>query len=71
MKPLYGRLVRKAADFMMRYREPTTGLPVPSYDLWEERRGILSFTCAAVVAGLRAAAELRRAVRRRRSRRAL
>ena len=56
MKPLYGRLVRKAADFMVGYREPTTGLPAPSYDLWEERRGILTFTCSAVVAGLRAAA---------------
>jgi GH15 family glucan-1,4-alpha-glucosidase len=55
MKPLYGRLVRKAGDFMVNYREATTGLPAPSYDLWEERRGILTFTTAAVVAGLRAA----------------
>jgi GH15 family glucan-1,4-alpha-glucosidase len=57
MKPLYGRLVRKAADFMVAYREPTTRLPAPSYDLWEERRGILTFTCAAVHGGLMAAAE--------------
>ncbi len=60
VKPLYGRLVRKAAEFMVCYREPLTGLPAPSYDLWEERRGILSFTCAAVYAGLRAAAEFAR-----------
>ncbi|MFO0655599.1 MAG: glycoside hydrolase family 15 protein [Polyangia bacterium] len=60
VKPLYGRLIRKAADFMVRYREPLTRLPAPSYDLWEERRGILSFTCAAVFAGLRAAAEFAR-----------
>ncbi len=60
IKPLYGRLVRKAADFMVRYREPQTHLPAPSYDLWEERRGILAFTCAAVYAGLRAAAEFAR-----------
>jgi GH15 family glucan-1,4-alpha-glucosidase len=60
IKPLYGRLVRKAGDFMVRYREPHTRLPAPSYDLWEERRGILSFTCAAVYAGLRAAAEFAR-----------
>ena len=32
-------------------------LPAPSYDLWEERRGILTFTCAAVYGGLVAAAE--------------
>ncbi len=55
MKPLYGRLVRKAADFMVNFREPTSGLPAPSYDLWEERRGILTFSTSAVVAGLQAA----------------
>ena len=32
VKPLYGRLIRKAADFMVRYREPLTKLPAPSYD---------------------------------------
>jgi GH15 family glucan-1,4-alpha-glucosidase len=57
VKPLYGRLVRKSADFMVSYREPRTGLPAPSYDLWEERRGILTFTCSAVYGGLAAAAE--------------
>ena len=61
MKPLYGRLIRKAADFMVRYREPHTRLPAPSYDLWEERRGILTFTSAAVYGGLAAAAEFARA----------
>ncbi len=60
IKPLYGRLVRKAGDFMVGYRENRTRLPAPSYDLWEERRGILSFTSAAVYAGLRAAAEFAR-----------
>jgi GH15 family glucan-1,4-alpha-glucosidase len=57
VKPLYGRLVKKAADFMCSYREPLTRLPAPSYDLWEERRGILTFSVAAVHAGLTAAAE--------------
>jgi glucoamylase len=61
LKPLYGRLIRKAADFMVAYREPHTGLPAPSYDLWEERRGILTFTAAAVHGGLQAAAEFARA----------
>jgi GH15 family glucan-1,4-alpha-glucosidase len=55
IKPLYGRLIRKAADFMVGYRDAHTGLPAPSYDLWEERRGILAFTCAAVHGGLVAA----------------
>jgi GH15 family glucan-1,4-alpha-glucosidase len=55
IKALYRPLVKKAADFICRYREPETGLPLPSYDLWEERRGILSFTVGAVYGGLMAA----------------
>ncbi|MCX6020572.1 MAG: glycoside hydrolase family 15 protein [Chloroflexi bacterium] len=50
-------LITAAADFLLRYRDAATGLPAPSYDLWEERRGILAFTTAAVWAGLRAAAD--------------
>ena len=55
IKPLYSSLVIKAADFMDEYRSEKTGLPFPSYDLWEERRGVLAFTCSAVYAGLVAA----------------
>lgn len=56
IKPFYETLVKKAANFMLRYRDPKTNLPLPSYDLWEERQGILTFTTAAVYAGLKAAA---------------
>ncbi|MBI5632547.1 MAG: glycoside hydrolase family 15 protein [Nitrospirae bacterium] len=56
IKPLYNTLIRKAADFMMNYRDSGTGLPLPSYDLWEERQGILTFTVSAVYGGLMAAA---------------
>jgi len=52
----YRKLVKNAADFMVSYREPHTKLPAPSYDVWEERRGIHSYTVAAVWAGLQAAA---------------
>ena len=55
MKPYYKSLVKKAASFMVRYRDPGTGLPGLSYDLWEERRGISGFTVAAVFGGLAAA----------------
>jgi glucoamylase len=55
IQPLYTSLITRAADFMAEYRDPQTGLPLPSWDLWEERRGVLSFTCAAVFAGLDAA----------------
>ncbi|HMK34650.1 MAG TPA: glycoside hydrolase family 15 protein [Desulfomonilaceae bacterium] len=55
VKPFYKGLIKRAADFMCEYRDNETGLPAPSYDLWEERRGILSFTVATVFAGLTAA----------------
>lgn len=53
--PLYAPLVKRAASWMVSYRDPVTGLPKPSYDLWEERRGVLAFTCSTVYAGLMAA----------------
>jgi GH15 family glucan-1,4-alpha-glucosidase len=55
IKPLYRPLIKRAADFMCEYRDPQTALPSESYDLWEERRGILSFTVGAVFGGLAAA----------------
>jgi oligosaccharide amylase len=58
IRPLYHSFVEKAADFLVSYRDEQTGLPLPSYDLWEERRGILSFTAATVYGGLMAAANL-------------
>ncbi|MFZ5918240.1 MAG: glycoside hydrolase family 15 protein [Chloroflexota bacterium] len=58
MRPLYERLVRPAADFMMLFRDQLTGLPHESYDLWEEKYGVSLFTCAVVYAALLAAADL-------------
>jgi GH15 family glucan-1,4-alpha-glucosidase len=56
VRPLYRPLVKAAADFMVRFRDPHTQLPASSWDLWEERRGIHAYTVAAVYAGLQAAA---------------
>jgi GH15 family glucan-1,4-alpha-glucosidase len=47
-----------AARFLSDYIDSRTGLPKPSYDLWEERRGVLAFTVGAVYGGLVAAANL-------------
>jgi glucoamylase len=58
--PFYRPLVTRPADFLLRYVD-ASGLPLPSYDLWEERWGVHLFTVAAVVAGLRAAAHLAQA----------
>jgi len=58
LRAVYKRLVVNAADFLVRYRDEERGLPLPSFDLWEERQGTFTFTCATVWAGLNAAAEL-------------
>jgi GH15 family glucan-1,4-alpha-glucosidase len=42
---------------MLSYRHEATGLPLESYDLWEERYGVLTFTTATVCAGLEAGAK--------------
>lgn len=44
------------ADFLVDFRDPETGLPLPSYGLWEEKRGVLSWTAAASWGGLVAGA---------------
>lgn len=54
----YGTLVERAANFLVRYRDTETKLPDASYDLWERKRGISTFTSAAVHGALIAAAEL-------------
>src|SRR3712207_9032671 len=53
IRPIWVDVVQKAADFMVRYRDQRTGLPLPSYDLWEERWGVHAFTVATVYGGLR------------------
>ncbi|MGD9563622.1 MAG: glycoside hydrolase family 15 protein [Pyrinomonadaceae bacterium] len=53
---MYRKMVIACADFMVDFRHPELGLPNPSWNLWEDRRGIHTFTCATVVGGLRAAA---------------
>ena len=56
----YRSLVLKAADFLVAFRDDATKLPKPSWNLWEDRLGVHTFTCATVVGGLRAAANFAR-----------
>lgn len=51
-------LVKPAADFIHGYFDEEKHLPKPSYDLWEEKHYISSFTVASVYAGLRSAAAI-------------
>jgi glucoamylase len=55
---LFRPLVVAAADFMTGYVDHRTGLPLPSWDLWEERRGVMAFTVGAVYAGLMGASKI-------------
>ena len=56
IKPLYRGLICPIADFLVDYRDAESGLPLPSYGLWEEQRGVLTWTAAAVWGGLLAGA---------------
>jgi glucoamylase len=54
IKPLYNALVATPAMWMLKHRDDN-GLPLPSWDLWEERRGVHTFTVAATIGALQAA----------------
>ena len=54
---LYKPLIEKMARFLMNFRDKDTGLPLASYDLWEEKIGVSTYTCAATYGGLMAAAK--------------
>ncbi len=55
IKEMLNSFIRPAADFLVTFIDKNTGLPHESYDLWEEKLGIHTFSCAATYAGLRAA----------------
>lgn len=52
---IYNNLIIRCGDFLASYRDRETGLPLPSYDLWEEKWGIHTFTVSAVYGGIKAA----------------
>lgn len=58
LQSMYERFVKKAAAFLCAFREEETGLPLLSYDLWEEHKGIFTYTTATTIAGLHAASQI-------------
>jgi GH15 family glucan-1,4-alpha-glucosidase len=52
---LYSTLVVPAAEWMVAYVDERNGLPMPSWDLWEERWGVHAFTVGSIWGGLDAA----------------
>ncbi|MEX0909665.1 MAG: glycoside hydrolase family 15 protein [Candidatus Paceibacterota bacterium] len=57
IEKIYNSFIKKAADFMCLYRNNATGLPLESYDLWEEKYGVHTFTAATVYGALQSASK--------------
>ncbi len=58
LNDFYDSMIKPMANWMTDYIDETTGLPRPSYDLWEETFLTTTFTTSTVFAALQAAAEL-------------
>ncbi len=58
MSLIYPGFVKKGAQFVQRYRLQNGCLVRPSFDLWEERRGIFTFTQAVSALALASAAKI-------------
>lgn len=56
IESLYNPFIEKAANFLCEFIEAEFGLPKNSYDLWEEKYGISTYTASAVCGALNAAA---------------
>ena len=52
IESIYNSFIKKAADFIIRYKDLRTGLPLPSYDLWEEKYCVSAFTASVAYGGL-------------------
>jgi GH15 family glucan-1,4-alpha-glucosidase len=53
----YNTVIKKMGIFLSDFVDPETNLPLPSYDLWEEKHGVSTFTACATYAGLVASAK--------------
>jgi oligosaccharide amylase len=62
IQAMYDQFIYKAATFMEKFRDKETGLPLPSYDPWEEQKGTFTYTCSTVYAAFVAAAKLSKVV---------
>jgi GH15 family glucan-1,4-alpha-glucosidase len=58
IKDFYGSMIVPMAEFLTDFVDPDSGLPRPSYDLWEQDFMVTTFSTSVTYAGLLAAAEL-------------
>ncbi|HYC82984.1 MAG TPA: glycoside hydrolase family 15 protein [Candidatus Paceibacterota bacterium] len=57
IESVYNTLIKPAADFLVLFRDEATGLPNESFDLWEEKYGVHTYTVASAYGALMAAAD--------------
>jgi GH15 family glucan-1,4-alpha-glucosidase len=58
IKDFYVSMIKPMTDFLSEYTEPVTGLPKPSYDLWEQVYLTTTYTTSLTYAALLAASDL-------------
>lgn len=58
LKDFYDSLVKPMADFLAEYVDEHTGLPKPSYDLWEQMFATTTYSVAVTYGALVAASDL-------------
>jgi len=54
----FGSLVSPAANYLAGSLDPKTGLPRSSFDLWEERKGVHTYSACTVYGGLSGSSKL-------------
>jgi GH15 family glucan-1,4-alpha-glucosidase len=50
----------KATEFLLNHRDSQTGLPIPTFDVWEEKSGVFTATTSMVCSALSCAAQFAR-----------
>ncbi|MAU33898.1 hypothetical protein CL689_06485 [Candidatus Saccharibacteria bacterium] len=58
LKDFYGSMIVPMANFLTEFVDQSTGLPKPSYDLWEEYYMVTTYSTAVTYAALLAASDL-------------
>ena len=53
---VYPKLIFNTAEFLLNHRDPSTGLPKSSFDIWEEKAGVFTSTVSTVISALQSAA---------------
>ena len=59
---LFSTFIQPAVNYLVTFIDRETGLPGPSYDLWEERRGVYTYSAATIYGAFVGASKMAEAV---------